>query len=148
MSSTMDLPVDVQRHSELAHSEANLFTRHELQRVPAGIILFEEDEPPAGVYILHSGEVALGCGLETPSPRLRVAGAGEILGLNAVISRGRHVSSAVAVTGCEVGFIAGDEFRRLVEESPAIWFSVLRQLSQDVHASYDIIRERSCRQRV
>lgn len=110
---------------------ANLFTRPELQRLSPGRVLFEEGEKPAGVFILHSGEVAL---------NHRTARAGEILGLMAVISGSVHLSSAVAVSPCEVGFIEAEEFRNLVDESPAIWFSVLRQLSQDVNASYDVIR--------
>lgn len=128
--------IDLQRTDDVEHCEANLFTRRELQRVLPGVILYEEGEHPAGVYILHSGEIALLVDADTGWPRLRVAGAGEILGLNAVVSRGRHLSSAVALTSCEVGFIGADEFRRLVNESPAIWFSVLRQLSQDVRTSY------------
>lgn len=115
------------------HSPANLFTRPELQRIAAGRVLFEEGEQPAGVYILHSGEVAL---------NTRTAHAGEIVGLMAVISGRAHLSSAVATTLCEVGFIEAEEFRNLVDENPAVWFSVLRQLSQDVNASYDVIRER------
>jgi CRP-like cAMP-binding protein len=98
--------------------------------------LFREGEVPAGVFILHSGEVDL--------VHERVvtctAQAGEILGLSAVISGRSHLSTAIARTLAEVAFIEGEEFRSLVHDSPAIWFSVLRQLSQDVNASYDVIR--------
>lgn len=115
----------------------DLLTRTELQRFAAGRVLFEEGQVPAGVYVLHSGEVALGNGV--------TARAGEILGLMAVISGRTHLSSAVAVSPCEVGFIGRDEFRDLVDESPAVWFTVLRQMSQDVNASYEVIRERADR---
>jgi CRP-like cAMP-binding protein len=124
------------------HSLANLFTRPELQRVAAGHVLFEEGERAAGVYILHSGEVELATVLEGRPTRVRTARAGEILGLMAVLSGRTHLSSAVAATPCEVGFIEAEEFRKLIDESPAVWFSILRQLSQDVNASYDILRER------
>lgn len=115
----------------------DLLTRTELQRFAAGRVLFEEGELPAGVYILHSGKVTLSNGV--------TARAGEILGLMAVISGRPHLSSAVAVSPCEVGFIERDEFRDLVDQSPAVWFTVLRQMSQDVNASYEVIRERSDR---
>jgi|GEM_PF-1168462 len=127
---------------ESPHALANLFTRPELERIAAGRVLFEEGEPPDGVYILHSGEVALSSVLDGRKTRVRTARAGEILGLMAVVSRRDHLSSAVATSLCEVGFIEAGEFRRLIDESPAVWFSVLRQLSQDVNASYDVIRER------
>lgn len=124
------------------HSTANLFTRSELHRFAAGRVFFEEGEQPAGVYILHSGEVALSTILDGQKTRMRTARAGEILGLMAVVSGRAHLSSAVATSLCEVGFIEAEEFRSLIDESPAVWFSVLRQLSQDVNASYDVIRER------
>ena len=124
------------------HSLANLFTRPELQRIAVGRVLFEEGEQPAGVYILHSGEVALSTILDGHETRMRTARAGEILGLMAVVSGRAHLSSAVATSLCEVGFIEAGDFRKLVNESPAMWFSVLRQLSQDVNASYDVIRDR------
>src|SRR5688572_23336472 len=115
----------------------DFLTRTELQRFAAGHVLFEEGEVPAGVYVLHSGEVALGNGV--------TAHAGEILGLMAVISGSTHSTSAIAVSPCEVGFIARDEFRDLVDQSPAVWFTVLRQMSQDVNTSYEVIRKRSDR---
>lgn len=130
------------RTLDTPHSPANLFTRRELQRIAAGRVLFEEGEPPAGVFILHSGEVAVSSLLDGRKTRVRTARAGEILGLMAVVSGRPHQSSAVATSLCEVGFIEADEFRRLVDDSPAVWFSVLRQLSQDVNASYDVMRER------
>ena len=111
-----------------------LLTRTELQRYSAGRVLFEEGEIPAGVYVLHSGEVALSNGVK--------ARPGEILGLMAVISGRPHLSSAVAASPCEVGYIGANEFRDLVDRSPAVWFTVLRQMSQDVNSSYDVIRER------
>lgn len=115
----------------------DLLTRTALQRFAAGSVLFEEGRLPIGVYILHSGQVTLSNGV--------TARAGEILGLTAVISGTPHSSSAVVTSACEVGFIERDEFRDLVDQSPAVWFTVLRQMSQDVNASNDVIRERSAR---
>jgi CRP-like cAMP-binding protein len=115
--------------TEAADSVAELFTRPELQRFAPGRILFAANTAAAGVYILHSGEVAL-----TSPTRTRIAAAGEILGISAVLSRSSYESSATARSLCEVGFIEAGEFRRLIERSPAVWFSVLRQLSLDVNA--------------
>lgn len=119
---------------------AGIFARTELQRLNPGSGLFREGESPSGVYVLHSGEVALTGPPGAPSRPGRTARAGEILGLMAVISNGRHLATAVALTICEVGFIERKEFLRMVEASPSIWFSVLRQMSQDLNASYDVMR--------
>ena len=127
---------------EPPHALADLFARPDLQRLPAGRVLFDEGEQPDGVFILHSGDVNLSSLIEGHNTRLRTARAGEILGLMAVVSGRTHLSSAVTASPCEVTFIAAAEFRKLIDESPAAWFSVLRQLSRDVNASYDVIRER------
>lgn len=117
-------------------SFGDLFTRPDLQRLTANSVLFREGEMPDGVFILHSGHVDL----VHEHAATRMALAGEILGLSAVISGRTHLSTAVATTLAEVAFIEAEEFRALVDDNPAIWFSVLRQLSQDVNASYDVIR--------
>ena len=72
--------------------------------------------------------------------RIRSASPGEILGLESVVSRRPHDATARAITSCELGFIERESFLRVLDESPAIWFSVLRLLSQGVNASYASLR--------
>ncbi|HEY6137700.1 MAG TPA: cyclic nucleotide-binding domain-containing protein [Thermoanaerobaculia bacterium] len=116
-------------------SFGDLFTRAD-RRLAANTVLFREGEMPDGVYLLQSGEVDL----VHEHAATRTARAGEILGLSAVISGRTHLSTAVARTPAAVAFIGCEELRALVDDNPPIWFSVLRQLSQDVNASYDAIR--------
>lgn len=120
---------------------ANLFGFEKLKHVEKGTALFRSGESPQGVYFLQSGRVALSV---DAADRLRTTHTGEpgdLLGVMAVISSRPHLTTAIAVTDCEVGFIACEEFRRLIDESPVVWFSVLRQLSQDVNASYETYKE-------
>lgn len=96
---------------------------------------------PAGVYSLYSGQVDLLFAARNGDMRpLRVAGSGQILGLSAVLMRRPHDCSAITRVPCEVGFIPRDEFLRVLEEHPEVWFSVLRLLSNDVNAVYDDMR--------
>jgi CRP-like cAMP-binding protein len=119
---------------------SSLFAFDKLSVVARGTVLFREGEAATGVYLLQNGEVTLS--LAGPErARTQTVRPGELLGVMAVISNRPHLTTAVAVTDCEVGFIASDEFRRLIDESPVVWFSVLRQLSQDVNTSYDTYRE-------
>jgi CRP-like cAMP-binding protein len=126
---------------ETVDAMVRLSSLSEPRSFAAGSLLFSEGSSPDGVYIIRSGDVALE-GAAGGKIKVRTASAGEMLGLNAVISAGIHATSAVATTACETGFIERDEFCRLVDSSPAIWFCVLRQLSQDVSSSYDVIRQR------
>jgi len=121
---------------------ANALARFARRNVDPDSVLFREGEVADGVYVLHAGEVILVHGLDDGTERGRTAAAGEILGVSAAISGGAHHASAIATTACEVAFIERSEFQVLIDGSPALWFTVLRQLSQDVNESYSIIRGR------
>ena len=108
---------------------------------PAGETLFREGEEPCGVQVLRSGEVDLVFSSRNGNAKaLRAAQPGQILGLSCVVTRRPHDCTATARTACEVGFIERDEFLRMLEDRPAVWFSVLRFLSNDVNAAYDDMR--------
>jgi len=112
-----------------------------LERYGTGHSLFSEGDDPRGVYIVHSGQVALVfSGKNGHTKALRTAEEGQILGLSCVVSHRRHDCSATTKTPCELGFIDRDAFLRQVDHSPAIWFSVLQTLSQDVNSCYDCMR--------
>lgn len=121
--------------------ETPLTPSETMQHRAAGEMLFLEGDAPAGVYVLHSGEVDLLFAARNGSVRaLRLATPGQILGLSAVVMRERHDCSAIARVPCEVGFIAGDTFLRILDERPSVWCGVLRLLSSDLNAAYDDIR--------
>jgi CRP-like cAMP-binding protein len=107
----------------------------------AGEMLFLEGDTPAGVYVVHSGEVdLLFMNRDGNAKPLRVVTPGQILGLSSVVMRRPHDCSAIARTPCEVGFIARDEFLQSLHDTPSTWLSVLRMLSSDVNAVYDDMR--------
>ncbi|MBV8543684.1 MAG: cyclic nucleotide-binding domain-containing protein [Acidobacteria bacterium] len=107
----------------------------------AGEMLFMEGESPAGVYVLHEGDVELVFSPREGQPKpLRVVNPGRILGLSSVVMQHPHDCSAVARTDCEVGFVEREAFLRSLEKTPAIWLSVLRMLSNDVNSVYDDMR--------
>jgi CRP-like cAMP-binding protein len=109
--------------------------------VKPGETIFREGERPDGVYILQEGTVDLLFASRNGNVKpLRLAQAGQILGLSCVVTQRNHDCTAVARTRCELGFIERDAFLRMLDDSPAVWFSVLRLLSNDVNAVYDDMR--------
>src|SRR5215218_326179 len=121
--------------------ETTLAERETLVRFRTGETLFREGEQPQGVYVLHSGSVhLLFAGKNGNAKPLREAQPGQILGLSCVVTRRHHDCTAVAAGPCEAAFIERDEFLRTLDDSPAIWFSVLRVLSSEVSAVYDDMR--------
>ncbi|MEA2490411.1 MAG: family transcriptional regulator, cyclic receptor protein [Acidobacteriota bacterium] len=121
--------------------ETTLAERETLVRFRTGETLFREGEEPRGVYVLHSGTVhLLFAGRNGSAKPLREAQPGQILGLSCVVTRRHHDCTAVAAEPCEAAFIESDDFLRVLDDSPAVWFSVLRVLSSEVSAVYDDMR--------
>jgi CRP-like cAMP-binding protein len=124
-----------------APMEAPLASSETLQHRSAGEMLFLEGEAPAGVYVIHSGEVNLLFGARNGAVRtLRVAAPVQILGLSAVVAGRPHDSSATARTRCDVGFIERDDFMHSMEDDSSFRLGVLRMLSRDVSSVYDDMR--------
>ena len=111
------------------------------ETIPRGQVLFREGEEPRGLYFLHSGQVDLLFASRTGDTKtLRVAEAGQILGLSCIVSRKPHDCTATCKTSCNVGFIDREAFQRLLEEKPGLWFTVLQMISADVNACWDCMR--------
>ena len=122
-------------------ADAYLTEREMLQHRPAGTILFNEGDLPRGIYLIHSGTVELLMRARNGDlKRMRTTSAGDILGLESVVALRPNDATARTITPCDLGFIERESFLRVLDESPAIWFSVLRLLSQGVNASYDSLR--------
>jgi CRP-like cAMP-binding protein len=123
----------------LAHYEV-------IEAWPAAIQLFREGEDPAGVYVLLSGDVDLvfssRAGVVKP---LRLAGAGQILGLSCIVSGRAHDCSATTRTSAVTGFIPKTTFLKLLDENPPLWFSVLQMISSEINSCYDCMRTLSAR---
>lgn len=103
-------------------------------------VLFRENEPTLGVYILHSGEVELLAGSgEKALKAIRRAAAGEILSLSQAVSGRVHDATAVVTTVSRIGFVSSDAFLSALNASAA-WPLVLQLLSEQIHAMYDAIK--------
>jgi CRP/FNR family transcriptional regulator len=121
--------------------ETTLAEKETLLRFAPGETLFLEGEQPQGVYVLHSGTVHLLFASRSGSAKpLREAQPGQILGLSCVVTQRPHDCTAIAAEACEVAFIERDDFLRTLDDSPTVWFSVLRVLSSEVNAVYDDMR--------
>jgi CRP-like cAMP-binding protein len=121
--------------------DAALTARETLQHLPAGTSIFDEGAQPRGVYLVHSGAIELYFQTRNGAlKRVRSASVGEILGLGSVVSHRPHEYTTLTITKSELGFIDKDVFLKMLNENPAVWFSVLRLLSQDVNTSYGSLR--------
>ena len=108
---------------------------------PRGSLLFVEGEKPRGVFILCSGKVKLTTSSsEGKTLIVRMAEAGEILGLGSTILNTNYEQSAETVEPAQINFIRREEFLRLVNTHPEVCMRVAQQLSKTVLSAERDIR--------
>lgn len=112
-----------------------------LERCSAGQVLFREGEEPRGIFFIQSGGVDLIYSSRNGYAKpLRNVGPGQLLGVSEVVGRRCHDCTATCRSGVEVAFIPRNEFLRVLDTNPAVWFRVLQFLSEDVSSCYDCMR--------
>ena len=104
---------------------------------PRGSTIFMEGQTPAGVYLLCSGRAKLSAGSEDGKTIiLRIAEAGEVLGMNAVFGNSLYEKTAQALVDCTVGFIKRNDFISFVKTYHEAALIALRQLSSNYHKAH------------
>jgi CRP/FNR family transcriptional regulator, cyclic AMP receptor protein len=84
-----------------------------------GTRLFNEDEVPKSVFVVLSGRVKLSVtSREGKTVILRIAGAGDLLGLSAALSGNTHEMSAEVIEPCRVKVIRARDFLAFLQEYP------------------------------
>jgi CRP/FNR family transcriptional regulator, cyclic AMP receptor protein len=108
---------------------------------PKGSILFTEGRAPRGVYVLCSGRVKLTVCSETGKRLLvRIAGAGEVLGLGAAISGTNYELNAELLETARIAFIRRKDLVEFLRRYPDICMEIVRALSSDLHTAYERVR--------
>jgi CRP/FNR family transcriptional regulator len=67
---------------------------------------------------------------------LRIAEAGEMLGLSAAIGGTMHEATAEVLETCQVNYVRKQDFLRFLRDNGDAGYNALRQLSQNYHAAY------------
>ena len=97
---------------------------------PDAAKLFNEGEPARGIFILQCGRVKLYLSsVDGRTLILRMAKAGDVLGLPATLSGKQYELTAETMGPCQLAFIKRDPFLRLVNNCKEICMGVARQLT-------------------
>ncbi|MGC1615620.1 MAG: Crp/Fnr family transcriptional regulator [Candidatus Acidiferrum sp.] len=97
---------------------------------PGGAVLFLEKQDPRGVFVLCGGEVKLSISSSSGKTMiLKIAKAGEILGLMATMTGSPYEVTAETLHPCQVAFIRRDDFLRFVAKHPEAYQGVVKQLT-------------------
>jgi CRP-like cAMP-binding protein len=106
-------------------------------------VLFRQGDIPAGLYILHKGEVALT--MDSPSGNAILstqAAAGSLLGLPGLIGNEPYTLTATAGAGAELSFVTRDDFLALMQSDPLLSIPILQVLAAEVRSARNAILQR------
>jgi CRP/FNR family transcriptional regulator, cyclic AMP receptor protein len=99
-------------------------------RYPGGSALFVEGEAPRGVFIVRSGRVKLFISSgDGKTVILRMAKAGDLLGLPGTLSGRQYEVTAETLGPCQVSFIKRDAFLRFMHAHQEVCLAVAEQLT-------------------
>jgi CRP/FNR family transcriptional regulator, cyclic AMP receptor protein len=108
---------------------------------PEGATLFVEGQACRGIYILCKGRVKL----STTSSQghtliLKIAQPGEVLGLNASVSKIPHQTTAETGQPCQLNFAKRDDFLAFLSQHSEATMQAAIHLSRDCQEAYQHLR--------
>jgi CRP/FNR family transcriptional regulator len=108
---------------------------------PRGAILFVEGQKAAGVFVLCAGRVKLSTSSsDGKTIIMRIAEAGEVLGLSGALSDRPYKATAETLDPCQIGFIERQAFLRYLGNHPEICLRVAAHLSNNYRATFEQVR--------
>jgi CRP/FNR family cyclic AMP-dependent transcriptional regulator len=108
---------------------------------PKGALLFVERQDARGVYVLCEGEVKLSISsTEGKTLIMRIARAGELLGLTATMAGTGYEVTAETIHPCQVAFVRREDFQRYVAHNPEASHNVLNQMTSQYQDACEQLR--------
>lgn len=108
---------------------------------PAGARLFDEGQPPRGVFVLCTGTAKLWTSSSNGKTIItRIAHSGDVLGLNAVISARPYGVSAEMTEPGQANFIVRDSLLQLMRDHSEVAARVGEQLSAVYYTAHEEVR--------
>jgi len=108
---------------------------------PKGALLFVEKQEARGVYVLCDGEVKLTISsAEGKTMIMRIARAGELLGLMAALANQSYEVTAETLHPCMVSFVRREDFLRFLGKHPEASQAVVKQMSSQYQGACEQLR--------
>lgn len=109
---------------------------------PKGALLFVEKQDSRGIFMLSEGQVKLSVSSsEGKTLILRIAKAGEVLGLMAVLEKGRYEATAETCRPCQIAFVRRDDFLRFIAHHSEAYPGIVKQLSTSYDGACEQLRK-------
>lgn len=109
---------------------------------PAHALLFVEDQPAQGVFLICVGHVKLySTALDGTTIIYRICNPGEFLGLSEALQGGAYEMRAETLEPCLLNYVKVGDLDRLIRKDPEIATGVARQLGLEVQATRRQLRD-------
>ena len=108
---------------------------------PRGSVLFVEGQRPCGVFVLCEGRAKVSiASAEGKTLVLRIAQAGELLGMNAALTGQPFGATVETIERCRIGFVSREDLWTLLERDKRACLGVVRALSFKLSSAVDHTR--------
>jgi len=108
---------------------------------PRGALLFMEEQPCRGVFVLCQGRVKLfTSSSDGKNIILRIAQPGEVLGLSAAVAGRPYLATAETVDPVQASLIRREDFVSFLREHDQAALHAAQVLSYDYYAAYEMVR--------
>jgi CRP/FNR family cyclic AMP-dependent transcriptional regulator len=108
---------------------------------PRGAMLFIEGQQPRGVFVLCTGKVKLSTtSREGKTIITKISEAGDVLGLNAVVSGRPYEVTAEMMEPGQANFVPRDSLLQLMKDFPEAAMRLAQQLSRNYFIAYEEVR--------
>jgi CRP/FNR family cyclic AMP-dependent transcriptional regulator len=99
-----------------------------------------EHQESRGIFVICRGTVKLSGAANGKTMIVKIAQAGEVLGLSATVSGRPYEMTAVTLDPCQVTFIKREDFLRFLKDDVQVCFKVAEQLSEKYYAICNEVR--------
>jgi CRP/FNR family transcriptional regulator, cyclic AMP receptor protein len=97
---------------------------------PRGSVLFAEGQRPRGVYLLCEGRAKVSiASAEGRTLVLRIAEAGDLLGVNSVLTSRPSGATVETLERCRIGFVSREDFLKVLDRDKKAYLEVAHALS-------------------
>jgi len=108
---------------------------------PEGAVIFVEGQTPRGVFMLCHGQAKLSTtSRDGKTIILRIARAGEVLGLDAVVTSKSYETTAQTMQPCRLNFVHREDFLQFLKEHSDACLHAAQHISRDCQDAYDVVR--------
>ena len=127
-----------------AHSRESLEAFNQIKHsavFPVGAVVVIEGQAPHGIFMLCQGRAKLSTtSIDGKTLILRIAKAGEVLGLDAVVTGKPYDLTAETLEPCQLNFVDRRDFLRFLGEHSDACLRAAQQISRDLQDAHDAAR--------